>query len=296
MINVSRIAHITLETPDMDRQLDYYQRVLGLTLLDRNADRAWLTAQVGEIAVVLERGDVAACRQLAFQVAPDTDFDATRKFLSDEGIASDICSDSRPLAGQVLAFTDINGTRIELFTRPDFHRPDRKTGISPFKLGHVAFIVDDPVASADFYSRIMGFRVSDWVEKYFVFMRCGPDHHTVNFLKAEGRRMHHFAFELRDSAELLRSCEILGQEKLEILWGPVRHGPGHNIATYHQTSDGLIVELYTELDQMTNEELGYFNPRPWHEDLPQRPKTWVGGGPRDVWGPRIPENFLLQGD
>ena len=21
-------------------------------------------------------------------------------------------------------------------------------------------------------------------------------------------------------------------------------------------------------------ELGYFDPRPWHEDLPQRPKVW----------------------
>jgi hypothetical protein len=34
---------------------------------------------------------------------------------------------------------------------------------------------------------------------------------------------------------------------------------------------------------MADEELGYFEPRPWHRDRPQRPKTWVGL-PRDIWG------------
>src|SRR5947207_576518 len=29
-----------------------------------------------------------------------------------------------------------------------------------------------------------------------------------------------------------------------------------------------------ELDQMKDEELGYPDPRPWHHDTPQRPKTW----------------------
>jgi hypothetical protein len=37
------------------------------------------------------------------------------------------------------------------------------------------------------------------------------------------------------------------------------------------------------MDLMLDEELGYFEPRPWHRDRPQRPKTWVGL-PRDVWG------------
>ena len=47
-----------------------------------------------------------------------------------------------------------------------------------------------------------------------------------------------------------------------MLWGPVRHGPGHNVATYHRNPDEHTVELYIELDQMKDEELGYFDPRP----------------------------------
>jgi hypothetical protein len=33
----------------------------------------------------------------------------------------------------------------------------------------------------------------------------------------------------------------------------------------------------------TDEDLGYFEPRPRHRDRPQRPKTWIGL-PRDIWG------------
>jgi hypothetical protein len=35
-----------------------------------------------------------------------------------------------------------------------------------------------------------------------------------------------------------------------------------------------IVEFYAELEQMKSEELGYFEPRRWHEDRPQQPKVW----------------------
>jgi hypothetical protein len=75
----------------------------------------------------------------------------------------------------------------------------------------------------------------------------------------------------------------MGQKQVPIIWGPLRHGPGHNVATYHRNQDEQVVEFFCELDKMTDEELGYFEPRPWHRDRPQRPKTWVGL-PRDVWG------------
>ena len=136
---------------------------------------------------------------------------------------------------------------------PAFRPAATRSGINPLKLGHVAFIVDDPEATSAFYARVLGFRVSDWVDRFFVFMRCGPDHHTVNFLKAAGRRMHHFAFEMRDAAHLIESCDTLAGTSSRSCGGRVRHGPGHNIATYHLNTDHLMIELFTELDRMSDE-------------------------------------------
>ena len=43
---------------------------------------------------------------------------------------------------------------------------------------------------------------------------------------------------------------------------------------------------------MKDEALGYFDPRPWHKDHPQRPKVWPRGeGSLYVWGPPPTPDF-----
>ena len=79
-------------------------------------------------------------------------------------------------------------------------------------------------------------------------------------------------------------CDFLGSKNIQLTWGPGRHGPGHNLYTYHRNPDDQIIELFAELDKMLDEDLGYFDPRPWHRDRPQKPKVW--NGPSDVWGSR----------
>ena len=78
-----------------------------------------------------------------------------------------------------------------------------------------------------------------------------------------------------------------------LIWGPGRHGPGHNVFTYHRNPDDQIVELFTELDKMLDENLGYFDPRPWHRDRPQKPKVWRGL-PRDIWGTPPTREYIRQ--
>ena len=77
---------------------------------------------------------------------------------------------------------------------------------------------------------------------------------------------------------------MFATKNIRILWGPVRHGPGHNVATYHRNPDEHTVELYIELDQLKDEELGYFDPRPWHQEFPLYPKTHGPETLRNYWG------------
>jgi catechol 2,3-dioxygenase-like lactoylglutathione lyase family enzyme len=171
-----------------------------------------------------------------------------------------------------------------LFSRWDFCKPvEPIRGLAVAKLGHVALYTPDPERAAKFFGDLLGFRVSDRIEENFVFLRCGPEHHAMNFARGAEARIHHLAFELRDASHMHQACDLLGRNKFQILWGPVRHGPGHNVAVYHHNPDRYLIELYYSMDFMLDEELGYFEPRPWHRDRPQRPKTWVGL-PRDVWG------------
>jgi hypothetical protein len=113
----------------------------------------------------------------------------------------------------------------------------------------------------------------------------------VNFLRGDVVRVHHFAFELNDFPHVKNACDLLARRGIPLVWGPLRFGPGHNVAVFHRNQDDQLVEFYIELDQMKDEELGYFEPRPWHRDKPQRPKVWRGNDSM-IWGPPPPLGFM----
>lgn len=293
MIKAKRLGHASFVTPDMDRQIDHYREVVGLHLVGREARRAFLASNSGQLAIVLEQGRQQSCARLSFEVSPSMSFADMAKALAGLGLRTEERSDAIPGLAKVLTFTDPKGTVIELFSEPRFvSKGPPVGGAVALKLGHLAFVVPDPRATAEFYQAVLGFRVSDWIGDYFVFLRCAVDHHTVNFIRGPSPRMHHIAFEMRDAAHLHNACDQLGQRQLPIIWGPVRHGPGHNVAAYHCNPDGQMIEFFAEMDQISDEENGFFDPRPWHRDLPQRPKVWDPAQPRDIWGAGPTPGFL----
>jgi catechol 2,3-dioxygenase-like lactoylglutathione lyase family enzyme len=294
MIKAKRFGHVTFETPDVDRQIAYFTEIAGLVLAERVNGRVYLATKLGHLVVQLEAGNAARCARLAFQVDPETDFKDIQKGVEAEGLRCQSRNDPAPGIAQMLAFEDPKGTVCEVFAKQTpISQPKAVAGIGPIKLGHLAFVVPDPKLFAEFYGRVLGFRVSDWIQDWFVFMRCGPDHHTINFVSGKRTQMHHVAFELKDWAQVQSACDFLGSKKIPIIWGPGRHGPGHNIYTYHRNPDDQIIEMFTELDKMLDETLGYFEPRPWHRDHPQVPKVW-GGLPTDIWGPPPTPEYLRQ--
>ncbi len=293
MITPRRVGHATFETPDLDKALAYYTEVNGLVLNSRDKDRAYLASKTGLLTIALEKGRDAGLRRISFEVSPKADVADMARKLAADGIKSEVRGDPVPGIGKVLAFNDPKGTTIELFQEWKYLGAHHQCfGAGPLKLGHIAYVVEDPQAIADFYCRVLGFRVSDWIEDFFVFLRCNPDHHTVNFIRGPKPKMHHIAFEMKDFAHMQHACELLGVRKIPINWGPVRHGPGHNVAIYHRNFDDQNVEFYIELDQMKDEELGYFDPRPWHHDTPQRPKVWDRKIAPNLWGPLPMPDFM----
>ena len=285
MIKVLRVGHATFTTPDLEREVAYYSDVLGLIVTERDKNRAFLATRTGVEAISLERGDKPALTRLSFQVAPEADFSAYSRELSEHGIKSEQRNGVSPGAARALVFTDLKGTLIELYSDYVFARDDGKqAAITPLKLGHVAHRVDDVQKTVKFYTEVLGFRVSDWHADTFAFLRCGSDHHTVNFVYDAVPKLHHIAFEVKDWPEIHRACDFLARNKIHLVWGPGRHIIGHNVAAYHRNADNIRVELYCEMDQMKDETLGYFDPRPWHQDRQQLPKTWPKETLRNYWG------------
>ncbi|WP_164738392.1 VOC family protein [Aquabacter cavernae] len=284
-LRITRLAFATFGSPDPAQLADYYASVIGLSAMTRADGGVHLASPSGETCVLVEAGEAPVCTGLGFETAPDVPLEDVARWLGAQGIASAVRTDPLPGIARMLRFTDFKGTRIDVFNTPPPAVPALAgAGIGPRKLGHVAFYVADIQQAVAFYRDILGFRVSDWMEDFFVFMRCGPDHHTCNFISSANRGMHHMAFELADWAHVKAACDGLSRAGLQMTWGPGRHGPGHNIFTYHRNPQNQIIELFTELDVMSDEASGAFDPRPWHRDAPQRPKVWRASEATNLWG------------
>src|SRR5580704_1336158 len=61
--------------------------------------------------------------------------------------------------GQLLTFKDNKGTTIALFKEWSYlGKHLLHLGIGPLKLGHIAWVVDDPQKTAEFYEKVLGFK------------------------------------------------------------------------------------------------------------------------------------------
>jgi len=291
MASVVKIGHVSLRTSDLDRMVAYYTEVLDFDLVDRGADAAYLAADIDHHCVAIMRAPAAEPVHLAFQIAGSIE-DAEAD-LAKRGIAAERRTDPEPGIGALLRICDPEGNPLDLYPEIE-HRRQRSATRRPQKLGHVCYFVGDVGRTVDFYREVLGFRWSDSIGDFFVFLRCAADHHTINLLRSDRpRRIHHIAYEMRDVSHVQQALDALGATtEHKVVWGPGRHGPGHNLFSYHRDPDQTTVELFTQLDVMLDERLGYYEPRPWHEDSPQRPKVWQPGPwVGNAWGPPAPEGF-----
>jgi catechol 2,3-dioxygenase-like lactoylglutathione lyase family enzyme len=288
--SVSKLGYVEFTTPDLDRLIEYYTEALCFELVDRTADQAFLTTGFDHHCVVLNRGESGGRTTVGYEVADS--LNNAQKRITAAGYEVSRRSDIAPSTPDVLVLTE-PGTGIPLH----LYESQSPSGVSlvssprPTKLGHVAAFSPSLDQIQGFYQDLLGFRWSDTIGDFFVFLRCNADHHAANFLESKKLSgMHHVAYEMRDLNHLQTTLDHLAKQEYRLHWGPGRHGPGHNIFTYHRDPDGNVIELFTQLDVMYDESKGYFEPRPWHEDSPQVPKSWeVDIATANSWGPVLME-------
>jgi hypothetical protein len=95
----------------------------------------------------------------------------------------------------------------------------------------------------------------------------------------------YFSHRFRGARLVGHQAGMRSAQQYQAAWGPIRHIIGHNIAIYHNNPNGVVIEFFCDMDQIFDEELGFFEPRPWQQDRPQRPKVWSSNTPSNWWGP-----------
>jgi catechol-2,3-dioxygenase len=272
---VFQLGYIALGTPDIMRTRDHYLQNLGMTEVARADDGSiYLSIGYNHHDVVLRPARQKELLHLGFHLKPNITVGDFAREARDRGFAGTIKTDSQPGVAELVEVEAPGGTRIQFYNTIEAPAPGfKQAGAAVLRLGHVALINPEGDKLIKFFQDFLGFWLTDDIEGIANFLTCNRDHHVVNIVKAPESRVHHVAFELRESSSQTAAADALRAAGINLLWGPSRHTAGHNVAAYHHDPDKVMIELYTEMDTFIP-ELGICEPRPWHEHFPMKPKSW----------------------
>lgn len=273
---ITEMGHVAIRTSDLDQSIWDATNLLGLRLTEKTDDVAYLAASDKHHELIYtehEQGGV----DLFGLVARDGDaLKQMRQRIEDENLQ--IISDKPTFAGVEDGFSFIGpeGYGFEIYIGMQKNEAELLS-FGPDRYGHINYHPQDTNSMKDFLTRVLDFRVSDDIGGQAYFLRCNSDHHGIAILPGDGK-FHHHAWQAQSAQDLTKLGDRLHKVGRELIWGPVRHGAGHNIACYYVETSGAVVELYTDLEQI------YDDSRP--------PIEW---GAEDnwynMWSPRRPLDF-----
>ncbi|NYE07431.1 catechol-2,3-dioxygenase [Bacillus niacini] len=281
-VSVFRLVYIDFYSKNAVSMVDYYTNTMGYRISEEVDGITYLSNALDHHNIVITPSDKTGIRRYGYQLDGNLSLEEVQEKLHVQGINSTIKDDAKPGISRLIELQDPAGNTIELFTKMQQTTVGfGSSGIVPHKLGHVAFYANNFNETIQFYKDALGFAFTDKIGEGFAnFLTCNNDHHVLNIIASDETRLHHIAFQLKDASHQYASSDLLSKQGYPILWGPSRHTAGHNIATYHHDPEKNVVELYTDMDQYIP-ELGIFEPRPWHEELPMKPKVWEA---LSAWG------------
>jgi catechol 2,3-dioxygenase-like lactoylglutathione lyase family enzyme len=159
--------------------------------------------------------------------------------------------------------------------------PPRDLPVRPRRLGHTLRFTPDLEKQINFYTRVVGMRLSDRAQDIVAFLRSGEggsDHHLLALLKSDRPGFHHASFEVANVDELgLGACRLL-EKGYRNGWGFGRHVIGSNFFHYIRDPWGSLAEYFCDIDYIPG-------------DVDWKPKNYPPQDSLYVWGPAVPEDF-----
>lgn len=270
------LSYIALGAPEVTSSAAFYNRVLGLSVLDSSPDEGLrLGWESGQQVLELLPGE--GLDHFALEVRDQAGLERIETRLDRHGVKYKWVS--WPGSHQpTLSFRDPTGHLVKLHGPVDRSGERSSAGLRPTRIHHVTLTAESVPDLVDFYVSVLGFAVSDWMGDVFAWLRCNRDHHTVAIVQGDPEDgLDHYAFEIESWASLKDWCDELANRDVGVSWGPGRHGPGNNIFIMFDDLDGYRIELSCEMERYWDDRAAH-TPRQWVVG-PQTVNLWGGGQP-----------------
>jgi catechol 2,3-dioxygenase-like lactoylglutathione lyase family enzyme len=292
---ISGLHHYALEVPDL-AVADAFLQDFGLHTASKDGALLARCPDRDQEQVRLLEGGVKRLHHVSFTLRPGS-LDRVR-----EAVERDSAPVIEPPAGadgEGLWIRDPDGTAVQLLEGEQARaRPvaevltnsgasrqrigraqwrEATQDVLPRRLGHTLLFSGQPARQTQFYTEVLGLRVSDRIRGGLVtFLNAGPgDHHVFGFIASTHPGFHHASFEVPSVDAIALGADRMRARGRDAGWGLGRHTIGSNFFHYNPDPWGSWIEWFSDIDQIDD--------------------CWVAGDwdvPPHLWGAPPPETFL----
>jgi catechol 2,3-dioxygenase-like lactoylglutathione lyase family enzyme len=255
MSKVTEIRYVGFGVPDLETERRFYADKWRLRQVADRDGLIYFAAEGHDELYVLRLRQTEHPRVDVIALAAASCDDVDALFAKVEAAACRVVHPPRPLetlgGGYGFRFFSPDGLPFEVSSgvaRGTARKLLPREAI-PERISHIVLHSPDHKAAAQFFVDVLGFRVSDWLGDFMVFLRCNEWHHRIALLPGPPC-LNHVAYDLANVDEMMRGIARLAQADVEIRWGPGRHTAGNNTFSYFVTPNGFAVEYTAELERV----------------------------------------------
>lgn len=308
--DVHQLAHAELYTPVLEKSVEFFTEILGMTVVHEENGSVYLRAyeDTYKYSLILTPHHEAGMKHTAFRTYSPQALERRVEALEAAGVKGEWIEESYG-HGRAYQFDDLDGHRLELFWEVERYeapehlssqlrnRPQRRPlrGVPVRRIDHVNFLTNEANVpkNAEFYVDKLGFNIREGVKKpdgdfFATWLSVSPLVHEValmgDALNGSGR-FHHLAFWYGMPQHLDDLSDVCKEYGIPIEAGPLKHGVSQALCMYVIEPGGNRIELFGDS--------GYLILDPdkptveWPAEDTELAIIWYGG--------RLPETYFRHG-
>src|SRR6185312_12970283 len=238
----------------LDEWRQFGTNLLGFQAIERGNSQLAFRMDDRKQRVVIDRAMGDGVRFFGWEVADGAALDALAARLERAGVT--VIAEPQTLADTrrvraLISFHDTAGNRLEAFHGAEIDETPFSPGRSisgfrtgPLGLGHVVLTVENIEPIMAFYTGVLGFDLSDYIEKPFraYFFHVNPRHHSLALIETGKSGMHHMMVELFSLDDVGQAYDVaLGEpDRIGVTLG--RHTNDFMTSFYAKTPSSFMVE------------------------------------------------------
>ena len=286
-MSIQALGYAGFGAADLDDWRQFGTGLVGLQAVERGNSLLAFRMDDRKQRIVIDRAMAEGTRFFGWEVADAAALQALAARLEQAGV--EVTAEPRALAdtrrvGGLISFRDPGGNRLEAFYGAEIDetpfRPGRsisgfRTG--PLGLGHAVLTVENIDPMMAFYVDVLGFGLSDYIEKPFraYFFHVNARHHSLAMIETGKNGMHHLMVELFSLDDVGQSYDIAQTE------------PDRVSVTLGRHTNDLMTSFYVKTPSPFMMECGWggreIDPQGWQPvEMYDGPSLW---GHERVWLP-----------